>query len=145
MEKKTNKRLFLDIHAIQTLPPSNINRDDTGSPKTAIYGGVRRARVSSQSWKRAMREYFSERVAIGKRSKYIPKYLKDKLMELNINLDNEDVKSLTNIICNEVNLKVSKEGKLNVLFFLSDAQIQHLAEEALNEITEYANKKGETL
>ena len=46
MEKKTNKRLFLDIHAIQTLPPSNINRDDTGSPKTAIYGGVRRARVS---------------------------------------------------------------------------------------------------
>lgn len=145
MEKKTNKRLFLDIHAIQTLPPSNINRDDTGSPKTAIYGGVRRARVSSQSWKRAMREYFSERVAIGKRSKYIPKYLKDKLMELNINLDNEDVKSLTNIICNELNLKVSKEGKLNVLFFLSDAQIQHLAEEALNEITEYANKKGETI
>lgn len=119
MEKKTNKRLFLDIHAIQTLPPSNINRDDTGSPKTAIYGGVRRARVSSQSWKRAMRKYFSERVAIGKRSKYIPKYLKDKLMELNINLDNEYVESLTNIICNEVNLKVSKEddSKLNVLFF----------------------------
>ena len=42
-------RLFLDIHAIQTLPPSNINRDDTGSPKTAMYGGVRRARVSSSS------------------------------------------------------------------------------------------------
>ena len=34
-------RFFLDIHAIQTLPPSNANRDDTGSPKTAVYGGVR--------------------------------------------------------------------------------------------------------
>ena len=49
------KRLFMDVHVIQTLPPSNINRDDSGSPKTAQYGGVRRARVSSQAWKRAMR------------------------------------------------------------------------------------------
>lgn len=31
-------RLFLDINVIQILPPSNINRDDTGSPKTAQYG-----------------------------------------------------------------------------------------------------------
>ena len=53
-----NSRLFLDMHIIQTLPPSNINRDDTGSPKTALYGGVRRARVSSQSWKAAMTNYF---------------------------------------------------------------------------------------
>ena len=33
----TEQRLFLDIHAIQSLPPSNMNRDDTGSPKTAQY------------------------------------------------------------------------------------------------------------
>lgn len=56
-------RLFMDVHAVQTLPPSNINRDDTGSPKTAQYGGIRRARVSSQSWKRAIREYFYENSA----------------------------------------------------------------------------------
>ena len=48
-EKKMKNKLFLDVHAIQILPPSNINRDDTGSPKTALYGGARRARVSSQS------------------------------------------------------------------------------------------------
>ena len=53
-----NNRLFLDIHAIQILPPSNVNRDDTGSPKTAHFGGVTRARVSSQAWKKAMRDYF---------------------------------------------------------------------------------------
>lgn len=50
----------IDIHIIQSVPPSNINRDDNGSPKTAVYGGVRRARVSSQAWKRAARDSFGE-------------------------------------------------------------------------------------
>lgn len=54
----TNHNLFLDIHVIQTVPPSNINRDDTGSPKTAQYGGVTRARVSSQSWKKSDKRLF---------------------------------------------------------------------------------------
>lgn len=53
-------RTVIDIHILQTVPPSNINRDDTGSPKTATYGGVRRARVSSQAWKRAARVAFGE-------------------------------------------------------------------------------------
>ena len=54
-----NKRLYVDFHILQTVPPSCINRDDTGSPKTAVYGGVRRARVSSQAWKHAMRAAFA--------------------------------------------------------------------------------------
>lgn len=49
---------FIEVHALQTMPPSNINRDESGSPKTAVYGGVVRARVSSQAWKRAMRKHF---------------------------------------------------------------------------------------
>lgn len=55
-----NKNLYMDINVLQTVPSSNINRDDTGSPKTAIYGGVTRSRVSSQSWKRAMRLAFKQ-------------------------------------------------------------------------------------
>ncbi|HRW18493.1 MAG TPA: type I-E CRISPR-associated protein Cas7/Cse4/CasC [Dermatophilaceae bacterium] len=55
-------RLFIDIHVLQTVPPSNLNRDDTGSPKSAFYGGVRRARVSSQAWKRATRAEFGQRL-----------------------------------------------------------------------------------
>lgn len=51
---------YLDLHVLQTVPPSNVNRDDTGSPKTAVFGGVRRARVSSQAWKRAMRLAFRQ-------------------------------------------------------------------------------------
>ena len=54
-----NKRLYVDFHILQTVPPSCINRDDTGSPKTAVYGGVTRARVSSQAWKHAMRAAFA--------------------------------------------------------------------------------------
>ena len=32
------KRLYVDFHVLQTVPPSCVNRDDTGSPKTAVYG-----------------------------------------------------------------------------------------------------------
>ena len=39
------KRLYIDLHVLQTVPPSCLNRDDTGSPKTAVYGGTTRARV----------------------------------------------------------------------------------------------------
>ena len=51
----TTKPRFLDIHVIQTVPYAAINRDDLGSPKDCQYGGVTRARVSSQAWKRAAR------------------------------------------------------------------------------------------
>lgn len=51
---------YVDFHVLQTVPPSCVNRDDTGSPKTAQYGGVTRARVSSQAWKHAMRLMFKE-------------------------------------------------------------------------------------
>ncbi len=48
----------LELHILQNFPPSNLNRDDTGSPKDCELGGVRRARISSQCYKRAIREAF---------------------------------------------------------------------------------------
>lgn len=53
-------KALLEIHMLQNFAPSNLNRDDTGSPKDAYFGQVRRGRVSSQSFKRAMRMYFAE-------------------------------------------------------------------------------------
>ncbi len=50
----------LELHIIQSVPVACLNRDDLNSPKTAIFGGVQRARVSSQSWKRAIREMAKE-------------------------------------------------------------------------------------
>lgn len=52
--------MILELHLIQNFAPSNLNRSDTGSPKDCEFGGVRRARVSSQCFKRAMREFFKE-------------------------------------------------------------------------------------
>lgn len=45
----------IEFHILQSFPVSCLNRDDMGSPKSAIIGGVPRARVSSQCWKRAVR------------------------------------------------------------------------------------------
>src|SRR5665647_1326205 len=75
-------RTIIDIHAIQTVPPSNINRDDTGSPKTAVYGGVRRARVSSQAWKRATRKDFETylyRSDLGVRTKRVVELMSEEI------------------------------------------------------------------
>ena len=51
---------FLELHIIQNFAPSNLNRDDTGAPKDALFGGVRRARVSSQCFKRSVRNVVKE-------------------------------------------------------------------------------------
>jgi len=75
-------RLFIDVHVLQTVPPSNLNRDDTGSPKSAVYGGVRRARVSSQAWKRATRTEFRELVdpnTLGVRTKRVVELVAERI------------------------------------------------------------------
>lgn len=46
---------FIEMHALRAFPPSNLNRDDLGTPKTAVFGGSRRLRISSQCLKRTWR------------------------------------------------------------------------------------------
>ena len=60
MNTPTAQARFLDVHILQTLPYSNVNRDDLGSPKTVTYGGTTRTRVSSQAWKRPTRKAVEE-------------------------------------------------------------------------------------
>lgn len=56
----SNTPKVIDFHLIQNFAPSNLNRDDTGAPKDAMFGGHRRARVSSQCFKRSVRLMFGE-------------------------------------------------------------------------------------
>jgi CRISPR system Cascade subunit CasC len=74
---------FLDVHIIQSVPPANLNRDESGSPKTAIYGGVLRARVSSQAWKRAVRTAFLADPELAKdggiRTRHLPQVIADAI------------------------------------------------------------------
>lgn len=51
---------LIELHILQSFPVSCLNRDDVGAPKTAIFGGVTRARISSQCMKRAIREMAKE-------------------------------------------------------------------------------------
>lgn len=74
---------FLQLHLLTSYPPSNLNRDDLGRPKTAEMGGVRRLRVSSQSLKRAWRtsDLFAEALKgyIGTRTKEIGRTVFERL------------------------------------------------------------------
>lgn len=135
--KKSN--LYLDIHIIQTLPPSNINRDDTGSPKTAQYGGVRRARVSSQSWKKAMRDYFKENSQaenVGVRTLNIVSYVADKIYDLDSSIEEEKRMKMAEDAINNAGVK-TKDQKAKALFFLGNTQAEKLARAAI----EGADKK----
>lgn len=83
-------RTYIDVHVLQTVPPSCVNRDDTGSPKSAVYGGVRRARVSSQAWKRATRKAFDElldREDLGVRTKRVVELVAEELAEQGADAD----------------------------------------------------------
>ena len=142
----TNRRLFLDIHAIQTVPASNVNRDDTGSPKTAQYGGVIRSRVSSQCWKRAIRKYFEkilDKRNIGIRSLKIPKYIADKIVLKDPTIDYEEAIKLAEKILKNVGVKEkNKELVMKALFFISDTQAEKLADIAIErDINDKAIKK----
>ena len=51
---------LIELHILQSFPVTCLNRDNLGAPKSARFGGVERARVSSQCWKRAVREFAHE-------------------------------------------------------------------------------------
>ncbi|SIO89887.1 type I-E CRISPR-associated protein Cas7/Cse4/CasC [Nocardiopsis sp. JB363] len=89
-------RTILDVHVLQTVPPSNLNRDDTGAPKTAVYGGARRSRVSSQAWKRATRLAFDALLdpqELGTRTKRVAELIAARIRELEPSI--EETEALT--------------------------------------------------
>ena len=132
---KTNN-LYLDIHAIQSVPPSNINRDDTGSPKTAQYGGATRARVSSQCWKKAMRDYFlshGDAGKVGVRTKDIVTYVAEKIREKDAMKSVDEAMEMADKVINLAGVS-TKDYKAKALFFLGNKQAEELAMAALRNV-----------
>jgi CRISPR system Cascade subunit CasC len=82
--------MLIQIHILQNYAPSNLNRDDTGSPKTTYFGGVQRGRISSQCLKRSIRlsetfkTAFEENGLLAKRTRRLPGLVKDALQEMQI-------------------------------------------------------------
>lgn len=123
------KRVYVDIHVLQTVPPSCVNRDDTGSPKTARYGGVSRARVSSQCWKHAVRTYFRDHLdesRLATRTKNAEEKVADFLVEKGY--EEAAALLLAENALKDLQVKASKDGKKDALFFISHAQAKAVAE-----------------
>lgn len=85
--------MLIQIHMLQNYAPSNLNRDDTGSPKDALFGGVRRGRISSQCLKRSIRrsatfeEAFRQAGLLGDRTKRLPELIREKLKEMDVDAE----------------------------------------------------------
>lgn len=136
---------FIDIHALQTLPPSNINRDDTGSPKSAFFGGVQRQRVSSQAWKSVIRRDFElhlDRSKLGVRTRLVADKVVARILDLAPEFDADAaekavVQAFTAVGTPKKHVKLERqEGEKRIsdravssaALFLSNQQIDKLAQ-----------------
>lgn len=142
--------LFVEFHLIQNFAPSNLNRDDTGAPKDALFGGHRRARVSSQCFKRAIRLNAASAATIpaenqGVRTKKLKAILIDRVTQITKaeistpTTDTDRIKALRlrldaegklvdpdriNRALEAAGLKVKDDGKTEYLLFLGEGEIE---------------------
>ena len=120
--------LFVEYHLIQNFAPSNLNRDDTGAPKDAIFGGYRRARVSSQCFKRAARLLAGQQgllppEAIGVRTKKLVSLLEQALAARG----RHDAQTRITGALAGAGLAVDSDGKTEYLLFLGQREIDAFA------------------
>lgn len=106
--------MLIQIHILQNYAPSNLNRDDTGSPKDAVFGGVQRGRISSQCIKRSIRrsqvfeEVFKGEGLLGDRTKQLPALIQKELNSLT-----DDKEAIAAIVARvpEIGRESKKKGK----------------------------------
>jgi len=126
--------MLIQIHILQNYQPSNLNRDDTGSPKDAIFGGFLRGRISSQCLKRSIRhsdvfKTFDEEGLLGKRTQMLPSLVNEKLNEMKI--DERSISAILSRLPEIVRGKTQTEG---------GEESGEVTEETKNESEEAATK-----
>jgi len=139
----------IEIHVLQNVAPANLNRDDTNSPKDAIFGGYRRARLSSQSQKRAVRLFFRnanlfspEDLAVRTRL-----LLNEKIVPALVEQgrDPEEARkagaTLLELIKKKESGFLDEEGKTKYLLFLGNREIEQLINLAVEHYDELAKGK----
>ena len=127
-------KTLIEIHALQNFAPSNLNRDDTGAPKDAFFGGTRRARISSQCVKRAVRQHFvalvdqdtlaSDEIAV--RTKRMLDVLTQSLVEKG--RDDAEANKKAKLALGAMKLTVKEDGKSEYLLFLGRQEIADVAD-----------------
>lgn len=132
---------FIQLHLLTSYPPSNLNRDDLGRPKTAVMGGKTRLRVSSQSLKRAWRtsDIFSEAMKghVGVRTKSMGVEAYEALRAKGVT--EGDAKTWAKQIA-EVFGKAKKANAAKPLEELEIEQLAHFSPEEKNAILALSDK-----
>jgi CRISPR system Cascade subunit CasC len=126
----------LELHLIQSFPPANLNRDENGMPKSTVFGGRPRARISSQFQKRAVRKFYQDYADLdpaqfADRSRnWLP-----KLQELLIEQDIEATQAAiaARLALEEgLKLKFNDEGKATTIVFLGQTELAAIAHILVN-------------
>jgi CRISPR system Cascade subunit CasC len=119
---------LIELHILQSFPVSCLNRDDVGSPKSAVFGGVTRARLSSQSLKRAVRVLArAESTAFqGIRSRFLLEPFTHAL--LSAGLDESAAAEKAKLICEAFSkVDAKKPDQVTTAVYLSPQEIEQIA------------------
>lgn len=141
----------VELHLLQNFAPSNLNRDDTGAPKDCDFGGYRRARVSSQAIKRAMRREFGRDELVsgdrrGTRTKRLTEALVTRLGAAG--KDEAESLAVANAAIGALGLKHQSSGetagdfKTQYLVYLGQQEIDRFAQTCLEYWAELASGKA---
>jgi len=128
---------LIELHMLQSFPVNCLNRDQFGSPKSTFFGGTPRARISSQCWKRAIRQFAQSESEMftGSRSKYFVSCVKDALLERG--MEEKKALEIAAQITKEAGIVIDKDNKVKNLFYFSPEEIQT----ALNTYFECTDEK----
>jgi CRISPR system Cascade subunit CasC len=124
----------IELHFLQNFAPSNLNRDDTGSPKDCEFGGYRRARISSQCFKRAIRQAFVEHRLLGDDTEAQMAARTKRLVDVTADALSTRGKArarardLVAFALQSAKLKVVEDDKTQYLLFLPRRAIDELAD-----------------
>ncbi len=135
--------MLIEFHFIQNHAPSNLNRDDTGSPKEATFGGVLRARISSQSLKRSIRRshLFTEAFQnkLGTRTRRLPMEIEKALLQRGLNADQAALvaRKVTRLGSD----KEGDEGETRQLIFLDAKEVELVADDLKRLFDEVGEKR----
>jgi len=135
--------MYIELHLIQNFAPANLNRDDTNNPKDCEFGGVRRARISSQCIKRAIRNapIFAETTGmeIGQRTKRVVERLRKQIGDAR---PEAEVNAILSVFVPAFLSKMDKDGQRTaVLLYLSADEIADISEKLLENWSELADEK----
>ena len=127
--------MFIELHMLQNFAPSNLNRDDTNKPKDCKIGGVRRARISSQCIKRAIRTspLFAEttQVDLATRTRWLTRPLEERLAALQKPTD--EIAPIVSAFVEAYSGKLDGDSKRTaVLIYLSQDEIDDLTQALLD-------------